>query len=372
MAQKILPQAKGKTLPKAPAPNYTSSSGMQQYVNPQGRTEVTYGTARTSPTQGVLGSATGPSSGGYAGGGAPAAPVNQSSGQNYEGLIQQAPQQPQIDFDAMIRPALDALSAYEPQLQQGYEANVGDINAAATTQRASNQSNIDAQSATLNQAKSTQTQLGENAVDEARRQYGEIQQGLQSRYGGTTGTGAFASELAGRQTLQNIGKIREGLSSAMLEIDNKLQQVQEIGRISSQDIEDKTRASINQAKSQLDAQLQQIRLQKGELQANKASMAANAIQLYQQTVQNVNAQNTAFKQNLYVQQVNAENQLKAAQQQAQKIATSYQGQDYSGLTNTGTPVTAQTFTNQTPTAGGQLGQSDLYKKYSALGGGGAF
>ena len=295
------------------------------------------------------------------------APVGYNGESNNSGVpLQQTPEQPQIDFDALIAPALQGLDAAIGPLQQQATDTETSINENKSTNLASNQANITGQQNILNEAKSSQGTLAENAANEARRQYAEIQQGLQSRYGGTTGTGAFAAELSGRQTLQNIGKIREGLSAAMLQIDNKLQQVQEVGRIATQDIEDKAAAQIRDAKNNLDLQLADIRRQKGEIQANKASMAANAIQMYQNTVNNVNAQNASFKQNLYLSQQAAEQNLKMAQQQAQGIAQSYQQTDYSAGqqdtpvgSNNQQPVAAQA------TAGGSLNQ-DLQKRYQFL------
>lgn len=332
---------------------------------------LTYNNALTAFNNAKAGNVMGvsTSSGGQnTGGGAPAAaaPAASQGGGGGQPPMQQAPAQPSIDFDALIRPALDALSAYEPTLQNNYDTNVNNINSASQTQMAGNKANIDAQSATLNQAKGSQTDLATSAADEARRQYSEIQQGLQARYGGTSGTGAFAGELVGRQTQQNIGKIRQGLSDAMLQIDNKLQQVQEVGRVAQLDIQDRTSQQIAQAKQQLDASLQDIRNQKGALMAHKAELAANAVQVYQQAVNNTNAQNTAFLQNLYLQQKQAEQSLQTAQQKAQGIAGSYTPTDFSSYSQTSTPVsnTVQT-QNTNPSAGGSLngttpGATDTY------------
>lgn len=244
--------------------------------------------------------------------------------QAFSGVPQQeAPAQPSIDFDALIAPALAGLEQAIGPLNQGYQDNVASINSSRTNQLAATNSSIKGQVDTLGQAKTSQEQQAGNAADEARRQYSEIQQGLQSRYGGTTGTGAFATELAGRQTLQNMGQTRQQLSNAVLAIDQKKQQVEEVGRIAVQDIEDKTRDNLNQAKNQLDTAIADIRRQQGELQSRKAELAANAIQIYQNTVQQVNAQNAAFKQNIYLAQMQASQKLDGALQQSQSATSSF-------------------------------------------------
>jgi len=271
------------------------------------------------------------------------------------------PQQPQIDFDALIAPALAGLDAAIGPLQQSYDTNVQSINSGRTNQLAANTANITGQQNILGQARTSQEGQAKNAADEARRQYAEIQQGLQSRYGGTTGTGAFATELAGRQTLQNMGQTREQLSQALLAIDQKKQQIEEVGRIATQDIEDKARDQLNQAKNQLDTAMADIRRQKGELQARKAELAANAIQLYQNTVNQVNAQNAAFKQNIYLAQMQANQQLEAARQSGSQQVTQFTSQ-IPGINaaQQSTPVSGQSQqTAQTNVGGGSLGNTNI-------------
>lgn len=268
----------------------------------------------------VLGNNT--SGGGVTGGGNNS--QSNSDGQTYyDQGAQQQPQQGSYDFDAMIAPALQALDEAMGPLQQGYNENVAGIQGRQATQQASTNQQIGAQQQTLTQAGQTQTGIADTAANEARRQFAEIQRGLQSRYGGTTGTGQFAESYAGAQTMRNMANIKQGLSQAMTEIDNKRQQVQEIGRIALQDIEDKTAEQIRQSKAQLDASLAQIRSQKGELQGRKAELAMNAMQFYQQSVGQVNAQNAAFKQNLIMSQQQADNALQMAIQKGQGVASSF-------------------------------------------------
>lgn len=338
----------------------------QTYQGPvaPGKNEAVFrSTGQTVSNPKVLGATTG---GGGGGGGNPQ-PAQAFSSQGAPEIPQ--PGMPQIDFDALIAPALEGLDAAVGPLNQSYESNVQSINSARTNQLAANSSAITGQTNTLNQAKTTQESQAKNAADEARRQYAEIQQGLQSRYGGTTGTGAFAGELAGRQTLQNMGQTREQLSQAILQIDQKKQQVEEVGRIAAQEIEDKTRDQLNQAKNQLDTALADIRRQKGELQARKAELAANAIQLYQNTVNQVNAQNAAFKQNIYLAQMQAAQQLEAARQTGtqniQSFASSIPGINAAQQsTPVGAQQTAQANAAQLGGAG-SLGQQggDFYNTY---------
>ena len=261
------------------------------------------------------------SGGGNAGGGGGNPQPQQQGGQ--PDFSQYAPEQPSIDYDALIAPALQALEGAIAPLQQGFESYKGEQQAGLQTKVEGSQADIAGQKQTLEQGRSRQGQMGTSAIDEARRQFAEIQQGLQARYGGTTGTGQFASEIAGRETLGNIAKVREGLSQAMLEIDNKLQQVQEVGRIAIQDLNQQTEARIGEAKRSLDNQIVDIRKEQGMLQAQKAQMAAQAIQAYQTSVNQYKAQQAQFQQDLYTRQYQAELDLKAALSKGRQTAESF-------------------------------------------------
>lgn len=281
------------------------------------------------PTQGILGASTGGVS----------APV----GNNSAGVISNAPQiatpeQPNIDFDALIAPALAGLDAAESAARGSSSADVQSIESSRTSGIARTNQSISAQQGILDQTATKQNQNATNAEDQARRQYAEIQQGLQSRYGGTTGTGAFAGELAGRQTLQNIGQIKQGLSNVIQEIGTKKQQVEEVGRIALEDIEMNARDSLVKEKSNLETALAQIRSEKGQLQMWKAQKAAEAIQNYQSSVNQINANNTAFKQQLYVQQLTAQQKLDSALARGQEVAKSISMQDLTSLANQSTPA----------------------------------
>jgi len=135
--------------------------------------------------------------------------------------------------------------------------------------------------------------------------------------GGTTGTGRFASELAGSQTTRNIAGIRTNLSNVLLSIDNKVDEVREVTNVALRDIDDRADEGKRIAKRQLDATLNQIRSSKAELQSRKVELAQQAMQWYQGEIAKVNASNAQFKQELQLESVRAENQLALARQKAE-------------------------------------------------------
>lgn len=304
-----------------------------------------------APTVNTGGGGGGTSGGGsgYSGGG---------GGLDLGGVLQQQPSQSNIDFDALIAPALQALDEQIAPLQQSTATDIQGIQTRGASQTAQAQTEFAGQQNAIGQAKTDQAQMGEDAASEARRQFAEIQQGLQSRYGGTTGTGQFANEIAGSQTLRNIANIRTGVARSIGALDEKLAQVKEIGRIALQDIEDQTTEQISKAKNNLETQLAGIRQQKGELQARKAELAANAIQFYQQTVNQVNASNAQFKQQLFMQQQQAENQLSVAKQKASSIVANAKATS-SGSSIMNTPVGNSNIGQVNPAGGGAQGSIPL-------------
>lgn len=307
----------------------------------------------------VLGASTGPSVGSVG---------QNSSGTpqvSYNDIFEQAPDQGGFDFDAMIAPALQGLDEAAGAAEGMYNTDIAGIDSARDRQIRDTRTNIASQEGTLEKNRTREQTESQSAMDQARRQFSEVQQGLQARYGATTGTGAFAGELAGRESMQQIGGIRSALSTAMRDIDDKLVQVKEIGRIAEIDINDKTEQMKRQAKSELDATLADIRRQRGELQSRKQEMAFQAMQLYQSTVNQVNARNAALKQQIYFQQQQAEQQLKQSLQRGTQISNSFTPQSYIDMvTNLSTALpkgTRTTFTGSLE-GGGKLSTGIGYEE----------
>ena len=234
--------------------------------------------------------------------------------------LQPQPQQQTVDFDALIAPALQGLDAAVAPQESAYQANVGQIEGNVGRAVAGQQSALSEAQSAAEQARQRQGQIGEDAVNEQRRMFSEQQQGLQARYGGTTGTGRFAAEQAGSQTTRNVAQIRQSLSESMQNIDNTIEKVRTTTQMYISDAEDKANELKLQAKAQLDQALGNIRIAKSELVGKKAELASQAVQFYQQQLAQVNAANTTFKQNIFLQSQKAEQDLALAKQSGQAAA----------------------------------------------------
>lgn len=266
------------------------------------------------------------------------------------------PGQPSIDYDAMIRPALDALDqAIAPQ-ESSYAATLQGIEANKSKGLGELDQSISQAGTEAGRSRERVTGQTESAVDESRRQFAEIQKGLQARYGGTTGSGAFTEGLAGRQALQNIGQQRTALTQAITTIDDRLEQVRSVTELAKQDLTQQVEAQKAQAKAQLDNALNSIRIARGELMSKKVEMAQSAMQFYQQQVAQVNARNAAFEQQLYRDQQAAEQALLTAKGKASSAVQKLQLVNIDSIPYTFNPSTGETQrANVTQQGAGYLG-----------------
>lgn len=276
-----------------------------------------------------------------------------NAGNAFSGGMQNAPMEPMPqqqggNYDAMIQPAMDALNQAIAPLQSGYQANIASIDANTQKQTGQANANLSSTEKSANQSIQRNTQGTESAIDEARRQYSEIGQGIQSRYGGTTGTGKFATEVAGAQALKNIGAYRTNLNNAVTQINDSLEQTRTMTQMHIQDLESQSQAQKLQAKSELDNGLNQIRQMQGQLLGQKAQMAQEAVQQYQQQIQAITARNTQFQQQLYQQQLATEQKLNGALSQGENARKQFEF-----MVANGTLYKANPFTGEANAVGGE-------------------
>lgn len=282
-------------------------------------------------------------------------PVSSPSGGGGGNTTFSQPGQPSVNYDAIYQPALDALNGAIASANQNYTGQEASINAQQTAAQGSLDTNLQGQMNQIGQAKTTQQTGTKNAITQAQQAYNEISQGIQSRYGGTTGTGAFANEIAGRGTSNNIAQFQTNLTNALGGLDQAAQQVQLVHDQNIKDLTAQTNAAIQQAKSTLQTNISNIQMQQGQVQSAKAQQIANAVIDYQKSVDAVNQMNTQYQQQLQMQQ----NQIQAQLAQARTLGTQYLGtgtdQANNLLTNTQntqttTPVQATQAQTQAPVA----------------------
>lgn len=205
--------------------------------------------------------------------------------------------------NAQVDQASNMLGQAIPGAQQSEADQEASINASKASQLAQAQQGFGVQTQTLN-----------NASDQARQQTSQLLQGIQSRYGGTTGEGSFASTQLGQQAVQTQAQIQQ-----------KIAQVQDVSRLAQQDIEQKAGAQITAAKQWLNDTLNSIRSNQATLQSHKADLSYAAMQQYQGYLEQLNASKQNLLSSLAQQEQAAKLGLYGALQNGSNLAGAGQG-----------------------------------------------
>lgn len=156
----------------------------------------------------------------------------------------------------------------------------------------------------------------ESAVDEARRQQSEIGQGIQSLYGGTTGTGAFATEVLGAQTLKNIGNFRQQLTDYSYQIRDSREKVASQVQSNISKLEQDTKQLIAQSVAEYNSQANSLRMNKAMSKVQQQQQIGAARQEHESLVRQVQMQNEQYRQYYQAQQAQYSRQ---AQSQLDRI-----------------------------------------------------
>lgn len=175
-------------------------------------------------------------------------------------------------LDAYGQTLTDNLPGNEQQLGSEAGINIGQIQGAQ--QEA--QGNLDLQ-------RGSATAAGESAIAEARRVGSELNQGIQARFGGTTGTGAFSSEIVGRDVAGNIQDNRGIVQQRMAELDQAEVSVDRDAQQQIFAVNTRLTEAKNQLRRQLKEDLAQINIRKGELEMQKSQARMNVMMQAAQT-----------------------------------------------------------------------------------------
>lgn len=273
---------------------------------------------------------------------------------NQPGYEQAQPQQ-QIDWDAIYAPALNAYRELANIIQGGLAGTQARIGSEAEQNIAGLETELGLREGQLGQQREQATseyeqfrggeeRRTESAIAEARRQANELMQGIQSRFGTSTGTGQFTSELLGREAMRGIGQYRTGLQetigkakvaleNTIGQIDQSLNSLREQVALQISNVRQQATSLKEEARQNVMEQVAQINARVGETETAKAQQRTSALQQYRQYVQEVNARNTQWEQQLYVQAQQMQqglNQLKSQAVEEFKI-TLPSGQQVSPL-----------------------------------------
>lgn len=285
---------------------YTSSTGESLYVTPSG---APVASAQT-PTYNA------PSfPGGSSGGGIPLG-----------ALMEPTPEQPDVynnPYQQEVDQAISSLRELESRYQGELPSTLANIQSGAESAA----QGIEAERATrigeYEQQQGYATEAGRQEEARQRRMVSELSQGIQSRFGGTSGIGAFASELMGRQGMENIASIRNEVMNTIGKISTAKSAIDDKAMSLRANIFAQAEQLKDQARRQLNDYILDIRSRTGQLQASKGEAAMQALNQYRDTIQQISARNAQLMQDIVLAASQAKVQLTGYQNMAKDI---YQAQ----------------------------------------------
>lgn len=253
-----------------------------------------------------------------------------------------------------------AYDAYPGQVDAAYSNILGsldqqkkDVNAGYGDLEKTFTGGIDAQRPILDQALAqgqqqtitdtrNEQQRNADVLTQARRLFGELQQGVQQRYGGSSSAGQFANEFYGREQARQTGQAQVESGKNIQAIVQRASDLKEKYTAQLQSLEAQRGQAVAQAKDTLYQRLKAIDDAKLGAEQNKASMKLAALQQMQQQLFQVQAQAMQYQQQLQAQREAADLQLRNAVQSYQQTAGGATSVNSYGVTNPGTISASQT------------------------------
>jgi len=255
---------------------------------------------------------------------------------------QQAPQQPSFEdlYGDAFRQAFEAVNQMQGAIQSGYQAELSGAELGTQQRKAELQAEQAMRLADFaRQRAEAQGQVGmanqkaeaqtESVIEQARRQAAELMQGIQARYGGTTGTGRFTSEILGSQATRNIAQNQAALRQYKAQMDSELQNTMSKIGLAENELKTKVTSLINQEdqnlqqakiqlRANLDKSLADISQQRSMLETEKANKRYEILNDYQNRLDQVERYNLDHKRQLEAQYQQQQNEINMLKQQAQQ------------------------------------------------------
>lgn len=255
---------------------------------------------------------------------------------------QQAPQQPSFEdlYGDAFRQAFEAVNQMQGAIQSGYQAELSGAELGTQQRKAELQAEQAMRLADFaRQRAEAQGQVGmanqkaeaqtESVIEQARRQAAELMQGIQARYGGTTGTGRFTSEILGSQATRNIAQNQAALRQYKAQMDSELQNTMSKIGLAENELKTKVTSLINQEdqnlqqakiqlRANLDKSLAEISQQRSMLETEKANKRYEILNDYQNRLDQVERYNLDHKRQLEAQYQQQQIEINMLKQQAQQ------------------------------------------------------
>lgn len=163
------------------------------------------------------------------------------------------------------------------------------------------QQGLDQGNALIGQQRNQNSVQEANALAAARRVYNELRQGVQQRFGASNSAGEFGNEFYGREFARNLGNVYNTSGQNSQKLNDQAQTLLANYNSQLQKLEGEKQAALSAAKDAFRQRLDQIDAMKGQALENKASMKLQELQNLRAQAAQIEAQNTAFQQQLILQ-----------------------------------------------------------------------
>ena len=210
----------------------------------------------------------------------------------------------QAELDAAFNPLFSALGNAESAVRSGYESDVSGVGKRYDTY---NKQYEDERSRLMGEATDKQTdfqQTLKSALQEAVKAYNALQQQRTARFGGGSSAGEAVGELARQEYFKQQGNVsQEGVRGER----EFAKEFANIGQFISQkksELDMWKEDALGTLKKNLDSQLANIQMQRGETESAKAQARMSIIQDSINRARAIQDQDTQFRQQLAIAGVN--------------------------------------------------------------------
>jgi len=197
-------------------------------------------------------------------------------------------------------PAISALDQFASSLQGNLPGQIAGVQAegAALTEQTKAEEAL--RLGEFGQQEIEQTGETKAADSALRRQMSELMQGIQSKFGGTTGTGAFAGELLGREALRGLAENRRNLQSTIAKIGQARNQLKTQVQGLVTRIELDTKNAVQSLRDNLVERIGEINIARGELEARKGERKLDLLREFRDRRASIESRNAQLKQDLFL------------------------------------------------------------------------
>lgn len=212
--------------------------------------------------------------------------------------IQVPPPAELTDVDQIYSPLFEALStaeqslragqpAIEEQYKLGHEAALGTLAGEETK----NKELIAAQRAETGRGK-------QNALQQARQLYNELQQGMLSRFGAGSSTGAAAQEILGKENQKIFAAIEENTQSRLARLDTDLRLLGDFVTGEKMNLQKQYDNALRQSRDKLKNDISLIQTQRFQFESDRSARKIDAVNTYRQNLFNFQLAKSQYEADL--------------------------------------------------------------------------